>query len=159
MRRRTVLVSSENCITTASECADASTCSPGQRKGSFGRGRCESTVQDFFFFASLRYWLSRQGITLLDEDQRIEDAGLLMEMMEAYEELETADAETVKSMADENDYNIFSTEKALDVAMIVLQDAPADEAAHKEIRGLLEKLSLYLRLRQKIEAVESSAGA
>lgn len=97
-----------------------------------------------------KYWLQLHDIQVLEEEERIEDKELLLEMMDKYEELDEMDAaespaELVRMRA-ENEEAIGEAERAIDVLIA--------EQKYQEVVGWMEKLSLYLRLSEKIRAVE-----
>merc|ERR1712129_539732 len=95
-----------------------------------------------------KYWLRLHNIPVLEEGDRIENQQLLMEMMETYEELQEwveAGATTeILSLKTKNDMHIGHAERIISELIT--------SGEHHEVAAEMEKLSLFLRLDDKLDA-------
>lgn len=104
-----------------------------------------------------QYWLELHGVKTLEAESRITDNALMMEMMEKYEELDDAGdegLEQAKRVAEE--LNKENESKISEVELSIDNLITADE--YSKVEDELNRLSLYLRLKEKIEQVLTAEG-
>jgi len=96
-----------------------------------------------------KYWLRLHNLPVLEEGDRIENQQLLMEMMETYEELqewvEAGTTTEILSLKTKNDLKIGHAEKRISELIT--------SGKHHEVVAEMEKLSLFMRLDDKLDAV------
>mmetsp|Transcript_90524 Transcript_90524/g.258956 ORF Transcript_90524/g.258956 Transcript_90524/m.258956 type:complete len:271 (+) Transcript_90524:62-874(+) len=90
------------------------------------------------------YWMELHGVRVLEEDQRIDDAATMMEVMEVSEEIEEAKSQgAIDRLASDNDAKVSEIEGKLE-ACFQKEDWEAG-------RPLLERLQMLTRLRQRMD--------
>lgn len=89
------------------------------------------------------YWMELHGVRVLEEDQRMDDAETMMEVMEASEEIaEATTQEQIDNLARSNDAKVREVEKQL---ANIFQGKQWDDA-----RRLVERLQMLARLRERM---------
>merc|ERR1711957_779790 len=90
-----------------------------------------------------RYWMELHGVRVLEEDQRIGDMAMMMEIMEVSEGLDDAQSrEEVDSLTATNNLKIRAVESQL--SDVFKQEKWSDA------RALVEKLQMLTRLEDRM---------
>eukprot|EP00931_Biecheleriopsis_adriatica_P041413 TRINITY_DN23670_c0_g2_i1.p1 TRINITY_DN23670_c0_g2~~TRINITY_DN23670_c0_g2_i1.p1 ORF type:complete len:254 (+),score=66.96 TRINITY_DN23670_c0_g2_i1:56-817(+) len=90
------------------------------------------------------YWMELHGASVLEEDQRIEDAKTMMEVMETSEELEEA-----QSRAEVDEISDSNSSKMREVEAQLADTLASEDWA--EARRLVERLQMLTRLQQRLD--------